>query len=105
MSELATHCNTLQHTATQKTFFTHFALGQHVFGSIDNERISNTLQHTATRCNTLHHTATQKTFFRHFALGQHVFGSIDNECRSLTPPQVVYDSHWPALLSNRQKND
>ena len=36
---LATHCNTLQHTATH----------------------CNTLQHTATHCNTLQHTATHET--------------------------------------------
>jgi len=36
MTEIHTHCNTLQHTATH----------------------CNTLQHTATHCNTLQHTAT-----------------------------------------------
>ena len=35
MSEIATHCNTLQHTATHR----------------------NTLHHTASHCNTLQHTA------------------------------------------------
>jgi len=38
---MATHCNTLQHTATH----------------------CNTLQHTATHCNTLQHTATHRHFF------------------------------------------
>jgi len=41
----ATHCNTLQHTATH-------AYGGHA------QPHCNTLQHTATYCNTLQHTAT-----------------------------------------------
>jgi len=46
---LATHCNTLQHTATH----------------------CNTLQHTATHCNTLQHTAT------HCNTLQHIDTSVD----------------------------
>jgi len=44
---LATHCNTLQHTATHcESVLQHTATH------------CNTLQHTATHCNTLQHTAT-----------------------------------------------
>jgi len=55
LQHTATHCNTLQHTATQ-------AFCRTVSPVVDcvphNEHCS-TLQHIATHCNTLQHTATQ----------------------------------------------
>jgi len=51
---MATHCNTLQHTATYTTHFCILSCStlQHTATHY------NTLQHTATHCNTLQHTAT-----------------------------------------------
>ena len=50
-SHAATHCNTLQHTATQGVCVWVTPLVMHTH--------CNTLQHAATHCNTLQHTATQ----------------------------------------------
>ena len=61
--DIATHCNTLQHTATHSTG----ACLQHTAAHC------NTLQHTATHCNTLlcntrQHTATHCSTLQHTAM-------------------------------------
>ena len=60
----ATHCNTLQHTATCRHILQHAATHR---GTSSVDRYGSTsylsycpLQHTATHCNTLQHTATPK---------------------------------------------
>ena len=57
LQHTATHCNTLHHTATQLRFD---AMEQETFTyvPITISTHCNTLQHTATHCNTLQHTAT-----------------------------------------------
>ena len=63
----ATHCNTLQHTATQAEAHsvlkgsTHTHNHMHLRNNKAHPRQCNTLQHTATHCNTLQHTATAHT--------------------------------------------
>jgi len=55
----ATHCNTLQHTASHD-------VGQCVFCPITITHYKthyNTLQHVATHCNTLHHTMLGNAYF------------------------------------------
>ena len=52
---LATHCNTLQHSATHCTTL------QHTF------QHCSTMQHTAWHCNTLHHTASHCITLQHTA--------------------------------------
>jgi len=56
---MVTHCNTMQHTATQCS--TKQQTSRRDMGSLSSEMcitLSNTLQHTATHCNTLQHSAT-----------------------------------------------
>ena len=52
LQHTATHCNTLEHTATPATYYNTL---QHVGTHCNN---CNILQHIATHCNTLQHTAT-----------------------------------------------
>jgi len=59
---LATHCNTLQHTATCLS-----VLMQMMFFHMYDGLGGNTLQHTATHCNTLQHTATHRNKLQHTA--------------------------------------
>jgi len=51
----ATHCNTLQHTATPCLHESHEML----ISGAGESCVDNALQHTATHCNTLQHTATR----------------------------------------------
>jgi len=67
----ATHCNTLQHTATQM---------QHT---------RNTLQHTATHCNTLQHTATHCNTLPHTAIHCYTLQTLH---LLVSPPQNPDDS-------------
>jgi len=52
---MATHCNTLQHTATHCNTLQHTVF---ITRCEVDMRHGDTLQHTATHCNTLQHTAT-----------------------------------------------
>ena len=57
----ATHCNTLQHTATHCT--THCSTLQHTETHCNT--LQHTAQHTAAHCNTLQHTATHCDTLQH----------------------------------------
>ena len=65
---MVTHCNTMQHTATQCS--TKQQTSRRDMGSLSSEMcitLSNTLQHTATHCNTLQHSATLCNTLQHSA--------------------------------------
>ena len=63
LQRTATHCNTLQHTATRHTY------GSVLTSSLMDCTLSvchyNALQHIATHCNTLQHTATHCNTLQH----------------------------------------
>jgi len=60
----ATHCNTLQHTATHNEYMTgSFWIQVSLCNTLQHTATHrNTLQHTATHCNTLQHTATHNEY-------------------------------------------
>jgi len=58
---VATHCNTLQHTAT------HYNMHMYSIYPLPSATAGNLLQHTATNCRTLQHTATHCSTLRYSA--------------------------------------
>ena len=62
LQHTATHCNTLQHTATH--CYTHMQVRK-TLALQHTGTHSNTLQHTATHCSTLQHTATHCSTLQH----------------------------------------
>jgi len=105
LQQTATHCDTLQHTATSwrkyvdtyvqghscSFYDSHCDTLQHTVTHCNTLQHSaihcNTLQHTATHCNTLQHTATHCNTAQHTAthcntLWTHTFRVMHARCRA-----------------------
>ena len=88
---IATHCNTLQHTATPYNPLQHTATYcntlQHTATHYNTLQHSatpcNTLQHTATHCNTLHHTASYCNTLEHTTTHHNTPQHIATRCNTL----------------------
>ena len=101
-SPIATHCNTLQHTATHCNTLQHrmhdmIRCVWHWRAAATYLHNCNTLQHTATHCNALQHTATHCNTLQHTATHYSTLQHTATHCDTLQ--HTATQNAWHDSLS------